>query len=103
MIETAGLKCAPLMGPKRAINVASTATVAAVFANSATARLPPASRSAMIPEPITVAASRIEPRAFGEERPAQPLKRTLRQCAFADVAQPRLQRHTVERIDRQAE
>jgi hypothetical protein len=62
MIETAGLKCAPLMGPRSAMSVASTATVAAVFANNATARFPPASRSAMIPEPITVEANSVDPR-----------------------------------------
>src|SRR5271163_2020767 len=44
-----------------AINVASTATVAPVLAINATARLPPARRSAMIPEPTTVAARSSDP------------------------------------------
>src|SRR5207248_10522260 len=66
--DTAGLKCAPLTGPKSAISVASTATVAPVFARSATAALPPASRSAMTPEPTTVAASRSDPIASADRR-----------------------------------
>ena len=62
MTDTAGLKWAPLMGPSSAIRVASTATVAPVLARSATATLPPLRRSAMIPEPTTVAASSAEPK-----------------------------------------
>jgi hypothetical protein len=38
------------------ISAASTATVAAVFASNATATFPLASRWAMMPEPMTVAA-----------------------------------------------
>jgi len=41
--------------------VANTATVAAVFASNAIAELPPARRSAMTPEPTTVAARSSEP------------------------------------------
>jgi hypothetical protein len=68
MKETAGLKCAPLIGPSSAINVPSTATVAAVLAKSATATFPPASRSAMMPEPTTVAASSSDPIASAIKR-----------------------------------
>ena len=42
-------------------SAASAATVAPVFASNATATFPPAKRSAMIPEPTTVAARRTEP------------------------------------------
>jgi hypothetical protein len=62
MNETAGLKCAPLKGPSSAINEARTATVAPVLAINAMPRLPPARRSAMIPEPTTVAARSNDPR-----------------------------------------
>jgi len=61
MSDTAGLKWAPLTGPRSAISVPKTATVAAVFASSATATLPPARRSAMMPEPTTVAAKSKDP------------------------------------------
>ena len=59
--DTAGLKCAWLIGARSAISVANTATVAAVFASSAIAEFPPARRSAMTPEPTTVAARSSEP------------------------------------------
>jgi hypothetical protein len=44
-----------------AISVPSAATDAIVFASNATARFPPANRSAMMPEPITAAASSVDP------------------------------------------
>lgn len=50
---TAGLKCAPEMGPKVKMRVASMAPVASVFARRARATLPPLKRSPMIPEPTT--------------------------------------------------
>src|SRR5271168_1235060 len=68
MNDTVGLKCAPLRGPRSAINVANTATVAPVLAISATARFPPARRSAMTPEPTTVAASNKEPKPSANNR-----------------------------------
>ena len=60
---TAGLKCAPLTGPKTSINTYSPPTVASVFAISASAMLPPAKRSAMMPEPITTVSSSSVPSA----------------------------------------
>jgi hypothetical protein len=50
---TAGLKCAPEIGPNVRISAASAAPVAIVFASSASATFPPANRSAMTPEPTT--------------------------------------------------
>lgn len=52
---TAGLKCAPLMGPNTSMGTYNSPTVAKVFASSAMAMLPPAKRSAMMPEPTTKA------------------------------------------------
>src|SRR5271170_2278468 len=100
MTDTAGLKCAPLTGPKSAINVASTATVAAVFASSATARFPPASRSAVMPEPITVAANRSEPKPSAMSSRRSMLS-GLSCRAFPDITELCFQRHTIERVDRQ--
>src|SRR5271170_1993029 len=102
MIETAGLKCAPLMGPKSAINVARTATVAAVFASSATARFPPASRSAMIPEPITVAAKRSEPKPSARSARWSTLSGLGCRAALSDLSELRLQSHSVEGVDGKA-
>ena len=50
---TSGLKWAPLTGPSVSISTYSANTVASVLASKATARFSPASRSAMMPEPIT--------------------------------------------------
>jgi len=55
-------------GPISAISVASTATVAPVFARSAIAALPPDKRSAMTPEPTTAAARSTEPSASAVRR-----------------------------------
>ena len=52
---TAGLKCAPEIGPNVKIKVVSAAPVASVLASRAIATLPPASRSPMMPEPTTAA------------------------------------------------
>src|SRR3984893_7502613 len=100
MIDTAGLKCAPLMGPTSAMSVASTATVAAVFANNATARFPPARRSAMIPEPITVEVSSIDPRPSATSARRIMSDSLAGGTALADLTQPSLQRHGIERLDR---
>src|ERR1700722_13030657 len=98
--DTAGLKCAPLTGPRSAIKVARTATVAPVFAMSATAKFPAASRSAMIPEPITVAASRSEPKPSAAMRRNMTLDIRCR-GAMPDRAQLLAQRHWVQGCDRQ--
>src|SRR4051812_29932944 len=49
--------CAPLIGPNARISAISAPAVARVFASSASATFPPASRSAMTPLPTTVASS----------------------------------------------
>src|SRR5690242_4117714 len=54
---TAGFRCAPEMGPKTAIRTISIAPVASELHRSARASFPPASRSAIMPEP-TMAASK---------------------------------------------
>ena len=95
--DTAGLKWAPLTGPNNAINVARTATVAPVFAMSATARFPAASRSAMIPEPITVAASSNEPKPSAARRRSTRLRLPSWWAAVRSRAAFRLQRHLIER------
>ena len=50
------------------MSTASAATVAPVLASNATAALPDANRSAMIPEPITAAASSNDPRPSAASR-----------------------------------
>src|SRR6266404_1438510 len=53
--EITGFRCAPEIGPKVRIRANSAAPVAIVLASNANATFPPASRSAIIPEPTTVA------------------------------------------------
>ena len=60
---TAGLKWAPEIGPNMPISTTSIAPVASVLPSKARATLPPASRSPMMPEPITVASSSAVPSA----------------------------------------
>ena len=60
--DTTGLKWAPEMDPKVRIRATSAAPVAIVFASNANATFPPASRSAMIPDPTTAATSSSVPR-----------------------------------------
>src|ERR1700722_16268950 len=62
IIVTGGLKCAPEIGPNVRIKAINAAPVAIVFARRAIATLPPASRSPMIPEPITAATRNPVPR-----------------------------------------
>ena len=58
---TAGLKWAPETGPKTIISTTKIAPVGTVFPNKAIAVFPPASLSAMIPEPTTVARRNVVP------------------------------------------
>ena len=67
---TAGLKWAPLIGPKVRISATRPAPVAMVLASKASAMLPAASRSAMIPEPTTVASKSAVPTASATTRRA---------------------------------
>src|SRR5882672_3609640 len=69
---TAGLKWAPEIGPKVRINATRAAPVASVFASSATATLPPARRSPMMPEPTTAASSIAVPTASATRRRSRP-------------------------------
>jgi len=70
MSETAGLKCAPLMGPKSAISVASAATVAAVLAKQRHRKI--AARESLGHDSGTNHGRRQQhrPQSFGDKRPA---------------------------------
>ena len=68
---TAGLKCAPDTGPKIRMRTGSIAPVASALQSSASATFPPVSRSAMMPEPITVASSSAVPSASASARCAE--------------------------------
>src|SRR2546430_12018028 len=59
---TAGLECAPEMGPSMRMKATRPAPVAMVLPRSAIAMFPAARRSAMMPEPTTVASNSAVPR-----------------------------------------
>src|SRR5579863_7766395 len=60
---TAGLKWAPEIGPSARISATRAAPVARELASSARATFPPASRSAMIPDPTTAISRNAVPNA----------------------------------------
>src|SRR5271166_3320381 len=60
---TTGLKCAPEIGPSARIRATKAAPVAMELARSASATLPPAKRSAMMPEPTMAISRNAVPRA----------------------------------------
>jgi hypothetical protein len=62
------LKWAPEIGPKMRMKVKSPAAVAAAFSKSWRPVSPGESRAAAIPEPITVAARKAEPRNSARSR-----------------------------------
>lgn len=66
--ETTGLKCAPETGPNVRIRATSAAPVAVVLANNARATFPPARRSAIMPDPTTVATRSKVPRNSAAKR-----------------------------------
>ena len=61
------MKCAPETGPKIVMITTRMAPVVIVLPSKAIAWFPPARRSAMMPEPITVATRMAVPSPFGEE------------------------------------
>jgi hypothetical protein len=69
-IVTSGLKCAPDTGPIAPISTISMAPVE--LQNSASAELPPDSRSPMMPEP-TIAASSSGAEPFSSQAPRKTL------------------------------
>ena len=78
--------------------MARAATVAPVLAMSATAKFPAARRSAMIPEPITVAASSNEPKPSATIRRST-LSGFRRGRLLSDRAQFLAQGHLIEGCD----
>src|SRR5688572_11060497 len=77
------------MVPNIRISATSPAPVAIVLASSAIATLPPASRSAMIPEPTTTASSSAVPSPSATSRRASVMAPPS--ADLADAAQLRLQ------------
>src|SRR5687768_7105120 len=92
--------CAPEIGPSIVISTNSMAPVAMVLASRATASFPPASRSAMIPEPITQANRKKAPSPSAAiRRPSRGVGSDsgwLRILRLADIAEARLQAQLVD-------
>ena len=64
---TAGLKCAPEIGPNIRISTVRMAPVGSVLQSSASAPFPPASLAAMMPEPTTAASKNAVPSNSADE------------------------------------
>src|SRR5438094_3338904 len=96
--------CAPEMGPSMVIRTNSIAPVASVLPRSAIASFPRDRFSAMMPEPITQANRKKEPKASAPRRLANANcsgNGHIRVPDHADLLQPRLQAQPVETLERQ--
>src|SRR5262249_47626918 len=102
---TTGLKCAPETGASAVMSTNRMAPVASALASSASASFPPAKRSAMMPEPTTVATRSPVPAASAARRSAREgagltLGSARLVLLAADLVEALLQRELVERGER---